>query len=367
MVSFPPGKNKAQVLIGQGHYGKLRLAYHLERGRFAAVKKIKGDREIQISKDEGALQTELSGEPNVLSLWDYVETEDGQGRAVLYQFMPLAGLGDGRALQQLLTQLSSLGRVTLATWMGKDLLTGLLSCHRHGIFHLDVKPENVVFTQEGEGYLTDFGCAKRSVALSPLIPFNSLGDTRYFSPERFQAARDRQPFDASKVDSWAAGLTLLEWTKGERVTSLLALPTRSVDRFHCCDAAFFEEQLACISELNNPMPGTLFALIKELLAIYPEQRLSLNDALKANCFVALDPAARPALFARLQKRQTHQREPAHAPAYDPKTWVQEYRLPPNLSTPQYGSLERVRSSLQPKASPTPTHKEQEEAYSGSLN
>ena len=66
--------------------------------------------------------------------------------------------------------------------------------HEAQIFHLDLKPKNMVIDYKGEVYITNFRCALKLNDRFVLPQDKSNGDTRYFSPERLAFLREYQQF-----------------------------------------------------------------------------------------------------------------------------------------------------------------------------
>jgi len=161
------------------------VAQRIEDQEYVASKKVKGEENIRASEEEADMQKEAAGE-NVIPIYNTIRLEE-----TLYHFMPLAGYGNGREIQ---SHLSALHNPMLATeilkFVIRDILTGLKTMHEKGIYHLDIKPENIVFTKDGTAYITDFGCAKKAERGSAQMSWETIGDNRYFSPERLQASFD---------------------------------------------------------------------------------------------------------------------------------------------------------------------------------
>ncbi len=216
-ITFSENEYTTKVLIGSVNFGKLRIAQHLE-GKFVAVKKIKGFNEIQQSKNEGALQAKLEGKSNIMPILDFVESTSSQKMPVLYQFMPLAGFGNGSRLRSCLQKVSPYLREQIIVHVAQSLATGLKNMHQSGIYHLDLKPANFVLDKVGELFIIDFGCAKE--LSDGVLREEGLGDSRYFSPERLSFIKilyhhqTPYPILAEKVDAWALGVTLLELLSG---------------------------------------------------------------------------------------------------------------------------------------------------------
>jgi serine/threonine protein kinase len=291
-VTFQEGKATAKFLLGQSQFGKLRLARHLETRAFVSVKKIKGIDEIAVSRNEATLQLALKGEPNILPLLDTMEMKDRNGHPVLYQFMQLAGFGNGDQLKIQLSFLTDTGlKQQCLLHTARSLLLGLSTMHRQHIFHLDMKPSNFVIDHLGDIFIIDFGCAQRSPDNNEFI-YEHNGDTRYFPPERFMLLRTKYqsqgPGEINKIalpalngvkaDAWAVGVTLLELMSGYPF-DLVNMATR-VQQW---DTAYFRQKLSQLSWLQDKQ-NPVAALLTSLLAVDPEARLSPEQALRLPIF-----------------------------------------------------------------------------------
>ncbi|NGX41783.1 MAG: Serine/threonine-protein kinase PknH [Chlamydiae bacterium] len=299
LVVIPEDRKKLKHVIGKGHFGAIKVAQRIEDGQYVVSKKVKGIKNIRFSEAEANLQREASGE-NILPIYNTIRLEN-----TLYHFMPLAGLGDGSTIQE---QLSTLKLPHLAIeilkFVTKNLLTGLNTLHRRGIYHLDIKPDNLVFTQDGTGYITDFGCARASS--TPQIPSKAIGDTRYYSPERLQARREKTTFDGEKADIWAAGLTLLQIIKNWDPFQLFEMPSQLAVRIERCGPDFFQEKLKFIKELQYPEEGSIWWVIKGLLEPHPTTRFTALEALDAACFKGMNKTFQERMFEDLKREQISQ-------------------------------------------------------------
>jgi eukaryotic-like serine/threonine-protein kinase len=88
---------------------------------------------------------------------------------------------------------------------GVQIADGLAHAHAHGVVHGDVKPENLMFTDEGRLKITDFGVARfqddRTIAADPTI----AGTVKYMAPELLTGA----PADG-RTDVFSTGVVLEE-------------------------------------------------------------------------------------------------------------------------------------------------------------
>jgi serine/threonine protein kinase len=89
-----------------------------------------------------------------------------------------------------------------------QLAEALQYAHDRGVFHLDVKPENMLVGKKGEILLGDFGIASGRQRLNPKMIRNVVGTVYYMSPEQING----QPSDAS--DQYALAVVIYEWLTG---------------------------------------------------------------------------------------------------------------------------------------------------------
>ncbi|KAK5165581.1 Serine/threonine-protein kinase [Saxophila tyrrhenica] len=105
-------------------------------------------------------------------------------------------------------------------WLAFQLLCAVRDCHARGVFHGDIKSENVLVTSWGWVYLTDFASAFKPVYLPEDNPadFSFYYDTSarrtcYLAPERFLAAGEK-PLDENDVqwnmDIFSLGCVIAE-------------------------------------------------------------------------------------------------------------------------------------------------------------
>ncbi|MBL4847816.1 MAG: serine/threonine protein kinase, partial [Planctomycetes bacterium] len=179
--------------------------------------------------------------------------------------------------------------------LGFRLATALGRAHGLGIVHRDVKPDNVLFTQEGIPLLADLGMAKhfrhdvsgasQSVALSK--DGQARGTVSYMAPEQLQDAANVGP----PADVFALGALLYECLTGE--PALVGATTIDL-MVHVASAEHIP-----IRQLRADCPKWLGTLVERTLAADPDERPENGTAL-ADALAAGPPeaaAGRPRLAA----------------------------------------------------------------------
>jgi len=295
-IHVPP--NAELPNLGKGSFGSLIIARNMDTKRVVADKIVTGEKEIETSLSEGRLQAKLSGTPHVMPLLDYIyykptNLNDPEDIPVLHQFMPLAGFGNGSFFQQKLAIFENQDlKERLLTHVAKDLLEGMANMHKAGIYHLDMKPSNLVIDWKGYVYVIDFGCAKELGKNDQIPP--ALGDKNYFSPDRLASVRYRwkqegeqvqgevaETFSAEAADAWAVGGTLLEIVLNKYpFESTVPFETKVTQ----WNNASFEKLLKGIPVLEKAPQESLLNVVKGLLAVNPKDRLTPQAALKKPVF-----------------------------------------------------------------------------------
>ena len=112
--------------------------------------------------------------PNIVSIFDV-----GNEGNLYYIVMELV---QGKTLKEIISEDGALPwkwSVNVAI----QIASALEVAHKNGIVHRDIKPHNIIITEEGVAKVTDFGIAK-AVSNSTITAFGTtIGSVHYFSPE----------------------------------------------------------------------------------------------------------------------------------------------------------------------------------------
>jgi serine/threonine protein kinase len=137
---------------------------------------------------------------NVVSIYDAVE--DGDKNWLVMEYVP------SRNLSEIVAEEGPLppGRVV---WIGAQAADGLAAAHDRGTIHRDVKPGNILVTEDDHVKISDFGIARTHGDTRLTQSGVVTGTPAYFAPE---LAKGEEPTVAADV--WALGATLYAAVEG---------------------------------------------------------------------------------------------------------------------------------------------------------
>ncbi len=223
-MTLPPDTKLAQYeilsFIGSGGMGEVYKAKDLKLGRPVAIKvlhkELATDPERLSRFEQEARAASALDHPNIVTIFDISEVE--ALHFIVMQFV------DGKTLRELIAG----GRLGLSQILhiSIQIADGLAKAHSAGIAHRDLKPDNIMITDDGLVIIVDFGLAK----LIEIADFSEastkdmgqphtkeghiVGTAPYMSPEQAQG----QKVDA-RSDIFSFGSVLYEMVTGRRAFS----------------------------------------------------------------------------------------------------------------------------------------------------
>ncbi len=217
--------------------------------------------------------------PNVCAIYEVGEAGD-EGYIVM-QFVP------GQSLDQLTERGPATPQLLLS--VGIQTADGLQAAHALGIFHRDLKPQNIMLTEGGLVKILDFGLARRlhpgDASFDPSKPalakdasmaatYTARGGTiRYMAPEQFVTGQS-----SVQSDVWALGVILYELASGRH-----PFTRPDAEDFQAIRAIQFSDP-PDLSEIDPKIPAELKSVIATCLEKNPAARYNtaaeVREALK---------------------------------------------------------------------------------------
>ena len=263
-VQILAGRYRLDRRIGQGGMAEVWVAVDEQLDRRVAVKWLKPnlatDEVVAERFRREAIAVARLNHPNIVSVHDVFE-HDGR-QAVVMQLV------EGRSLRQVLDSQKRLGP-ELTIHIGASVAAGLDAAHAAGFVHRDVKPGNILVTEDGRVLLTDFGIAKGLDGVEDDLTSDNvmMGTAKYLSPEQVRGHK----LDG-RADLYSLALVLYECLAG-RVPFLGQSDADTA-------LARLQRDPTDLAHLRPTLPISLVNLIHRTLARNPAHRPATGGELR---------------------------------------------------------------------------------------
>ena len=198
--------NRYEILekIGNGGMATVYKAQDQILKRYVAVKVLRDefttDEEFIRRFNTEAQSAASLTHPNIVSIYDV-----GNEGNIYYIVMELI---QGKTLKQIIDE----DGVLPWKWsidIASQIASALETAHKNNIVHRDIKPHNIIITEDGVAKVTDFGIAK-AVSNSTITAFGTtIGSVHYFSPEHARGG-----YTDAKSDLYSLGVVMYEMLTG---------------------------------------------------------------------------------------------------------------------------------------------------------
>ena len=200
--------NRYEILerIGNGGMAMVYKAKCHVLNRFVAVKILRDefttDQEF-IKRFEVEAQAAASiVHPNIVSIYDV-----GREGNLYYIVMELI---QGKTLKEIIIEERGPLPWKWSVNIAIQIASALEVAHKNNIVHRDIKPHNIIITEDGVAKVTDFGIAK-AVSNSTITAFGTtIGSVHYFSPEHARGG-----YTDAKSDLYSLGVVMYEMLTGK--------------------------------------------------------------------------------------------------------------------------------------------------------
>ena len=248
------GPYKIDRILGTGGMGAVYHGVHDDTGEEAAVKVLPA----QMASQDGfvarfnreIVALEKVSNPRIVSLKDH--GVDGETYYYAMEYVP------GETLTDLLHREERLPWRTVIDY-GVQICTALKAAHDAGVIHRDLKPGNLLVTEDGTVKLADFGVAQVFAESKLTATGGVVGTAEYMSPEQARGVRVTK-----KSDIYSLGAVLYVMVTGRPPFS----GASAVDILHKHQYGQFERP----GRLVAGVPSWLDDLICLLMEKDPEKR-----------------------------------------------------------------------------------------------
>ena len=276
------GRYQVGELLGYGGMAEVHKGRDLRLGRDVAIKMLRTDLARDATFQERfrreAQNSAALNHPAIVAVYDTGEEVSSTGEKLPFIVMEFV---NGRTLKEVLAAEQRL-QPRKALEIIADIDAALEFSHRHGIIHRDIKPGNVMITQNGQVKVMDFGIARALASGATTMTQTSavIGTAQYLSPEQARG----ESVDA-RSDVYAAGCVLFELLVGH--PPFVGDSPVSVAYQHV------REDPKAPSDINREVPPDVDAIVLKALAKNPLNRYQSAQEMRADALRAV--AGRPVM------------------------------------------------------------------------
>ncbi|KAL9114784.1 MAG: hypothetical protein Q9227_001464 [Pyrenula ochraceoflavens] len=239
--------------LGEGSFGKVKLARHKVTGQEVAMKII-ARRKLSTRDMQGRVEREIQylqllRHPHIIKLYTVITTKSEIVMVLEYAPMELFEyiVKHGRLNEQKSRRLF------------QQIICAVEYCHRHKIVHRDLKPENLLLDQNENVKIADFGLS--NIMTDGNFLKTSCGSPNYAAPEVISGKLYAGP----EVDVWSCGVILYVFLVGRLPFDDEFIP------------ALFKKIAAGNFHMPSYLPSGAVNIIKRCLQVHPVQRITIPE------------------------------------------------------------------------------------------
>ncbi|XP_044463745.1 CBL-interacting serine/threonine-protein kinase 21-like [Mangifera indica] len=248
------GKYNLGRTIGEGTFAKVKLGVDTTNGQHVAIKIIdkhmvlETDLKCQVQREITTMK--LLHHPNIVRIYEVIGT-----KKKIYIVMEYVS---GGQLSDKLSYVKKLNEPE-ARKIFQQLIDAVDYCHNRGVYHRDLKPDNLLLESQGNLKVSDFGLS--ALRKPGDILTTACGSPCYVAPELLA----NKGYDGAAADVWSCGVILFELLAGYLPfddRNLMVLYRKIARAEYKFPRWFTEGQKNLISRILNPNPKMRITLLE---------------------------------------------------------------------------------------------------------
>lgn len=254
------GKYQIIKTLGEGAFGKVKLAYHISTGQKVALKII--NKKVLAKSDmQGRIEREISylrllRHPHIIKLYDVIKSKDEIIMVIEYA---------GNELFDYIVQRDKMPEQEARRFF-QQIISAVDYCHRHKIVHRDLKPENLLLDEHLNVKIADFGLS--NIMTDGNFLKTSCGSPNYAAPEVISGKLYAGP----EVDVWSSGVILYVM-----LCRRLPFDDESIP-------VLFKNISNGVYTIPNFLSQGAASLIKKMLIVNPVNRITVHEIMQDEWF-----------------------------------------------------------------------------------
>ncbi|KAK6463790.1 kinase-like domain-containing protein [Scheffersomyces coipomensis] len=254
------GKYQVIKTLGEGSFGKVKLAQHLVTGQKVALKII-NRKTLAKSDMQGRVEREISylrllRHPHIIKLYDVIKSKDEIIMVIEFA---------GKELFDYIVQRGKMPEDEARRFF-QQIIAAVEYCHRHKIVHRDLKPENLLLDDQLNVKIADFGLS--NIMTDGNFLKTSCGSPNYAAPEVISGKLYAGP----EVDVWSSGVILYVMLCGRLPFDDEFIP------------ALFKKISNGVYTLPNYLSAGAKHLLTRMLVVNPLNRITIHEVMEDEWF-----------------------------------------------------------------------------------
>jgi len=257
------GRYRIYRRLATGGMASVYSARHAVLGRSLVIKVLLAhlarDSEMRVRFRREAESSARLFHPHICSILDFGEVEQ-----TVFLVMPF--LAGGSLADRIVRSTNGTVEAPMAASISAQIATAIDYAHRHGIVHRDVKPDNILFDDDDNAVITDFGIATARFHGRLTMTGRAMGTPHYMSPEQAMGK-----MVDGRSDIYAMGVLLYEM--------LVGFPPFDGADSYSIGYKHVHEQAASPDVVNSRTPPEIAAITMKCLAKNAAERYQTGNQL----------------------------------------------------------------------------------------